>query len=92
MTIKIYDYNDKAYEYELPEEFDVLHVIVVTGDEVVSVLKDSRVVARFDPQAGNRLMSYFDMDYYVEPSELEAWATRGGSYDCGWQVMDCKED
>ena len=92
MKIKILNYNNDAYEFEIDETtLDHIEVEIITGDELITIhYKDgghSRThdAARYSEDF--RFQNYYDGWYEIYPDEIEEWMQRIDSYE--W--LDKKE-
>lgn len=74
MKIKIYDYDDKAKEIEIPDDKQIesINVRIYSGDETgfINFTDDTSII--FDA-SNNRCMSFDDGCYIVEGDDIEAW-------------------
>lgn len=77
VEIKALDYKDQVAETELVEidDYSVIFVEVVTGDEIVRVFNaktgDTTYIS-----AGGRSADYYDGEYVVPADKVEEWCKR----------------
>lgn len=73
MVIKVYDYDDRPLEIELPDkEIDFIHVTVLSGDETGYVVFTDKTRVEFDA-SDCRLMGYYDGSYLVTGDDIDKW-------------------
>lgn len=94
MEINIMDYNGKKRTIELGpiEDIAVAFIKVLSGDEVLTVVKKDGTYEEYD-SSSCRMMDYFDDEYTVirngEFLMKPGWLDRTDSYWCEW---DDEED
>ena len=97
MEINAFDFCGNESTHVIPDEFDYLHVAVVSGDEVINVIKVGKnklpnLVACIDGlQDGSRCEGHLEGQYYVVKSDIERWKTRK-SQDDGYRFAIKEED
>ena len=74
MKIKIYDYDDKVKEIEIPDDKQIesINVRIYSGDETgfINFTDDTSII--FDA-SDNRCMSFDDGFYIVEGDDIQKW-------------------
>lgn len=79
--LKALDFTDDETMFAV-DDFDVIEVEVVTGDEIIYIYKDLQRMFVIDGGAGTgRLADFFDGRYRVTKDELEKWNQRQTSYE-----------
>lgn len=75
------DYDDRKVPTGCNAE-DVLmvSVTVLSGDELLMIVKKDGSIVQVDPCPGGRLINYFDYQYIVNKDELPKWMERKTSY------------
>lgn len=74
MKMKIYDYDDKVKEVEIPDDKHIKYIVVniVSGDETGYVTFDEDGFVAFDASS-NRIMVFDDGGYIVEGDNIQKW-------------------
>ena len=77
LRIKIYDYEDEIVEVEIPvqsiEEIVLVHVRIISGDEVGCIKLKSGKVINFDA-CKTRIFNSYDGDYVLHTFEqIKNW-------------------
>ena len=84
-TVKCMNYASELFDTGIRfDDVDQLFVVVMTGDEIISVMLNDGTVKKFDSEVlGNNLRSidYWDNQYVVSKPELEIWSKRKTTYD-----------
>ena len=62
-------------------DFDMLLVMVVSGDELIVVCKDGRCTFEIDAGKDSRLVNYYDGSYTVRKDQINEWMKREDSYE-----------
>ena len=74
MKVKIYDYDDKVKEVEIPDDKHIKYIVVniVSGDETGYVTFDEDEFADFDA-SNSRVRAFDDGGYIVEGDNIQKW-------------------
>lgn len=73
MTIKVYDYDNKAKEINLPDKKIIsIYVHILSGDETGMIVFEDGDVITFDA-SDFRLVGYDDGSYVVNGDKIEEW-------------------
>lgn len=74
MKVKIYDYDDKVKEVEIPDDKHIKYIVVniVSGDETGHVTLDEDEFVDFDA-SNNRVRAFDDGGYIVEGDNIQKW-------------------
>ena len=88
VEIKALDYRNQVAETAEVDidDHSVISVRVVTGDEIVSVF-NSKTGDTTCISAGGRLADFYDGEYTVAISDVEAWNQRTNVYDYMYDAM-----
>lgn len=81
MKIKIINFEKKKKEIDIPDDFDWIMVLVISGDEIVSVWKDDKRITDFFDSSNDRYINYFDETYCVAKEDIQKWSNRKDSHD-----------
>lgn len=75
------DYDDRKVPTGCNAE-DVLmvSVTVLSGDELLMIVKKDGSIVQVDSCPGGRMVDYFDCQYLVSESQLPQWMERKTSY------------
>lgn len=90
MKIKILTHTKGFQEADIPDDFALLRVTLMTGDEIIEVYRhdprwgDPYLYETLDPGKDNRTRDFLDATYIVSPDNIEKWNTRKDSYHI-WQ-------
>ena len=68
----------------------MVSVTVVSGDELLTIVKKGGDIVQVDSCPGGRFLNYFDCQYLVGKHELPQWMERKTSYD--WSKPEDMED
>ncbi len=83
-TLKIMNYDNVECDTGVDlEKVNSLYVVVVSGDEIVTVVKTDGMQKTFDSAelSGNgRVLDFFDGEYGVHKDDLAEWVERDDSY------------
>lgn len=83
MNIRIYDFNNREKEVEVPvrsiDEIEMILVDVVTGDEIITVYSVQGDIYHFD-SSNDRTIDYFDCSYIVKRNDVKRWIDFNPSY------------
>ena len=83
MIINIVDYSGERKQINVGdfELIDSIHVEVITGDEVVTVLYKDNTFEEYD-SSEYRITDYYDGEYDVKAKDIKKWSNLSGdSYD-----------
>lgn len=74
MKMKIYDYDDKVKEVDIPDDKHIKYIVVniVSGDETGYVTFDEDEFVDFDA-SNNRIRVFDDGGYIVEEDNIQKW-------------------
>lgn len=74
MKMKIYDYDDKVKEVDIPDDKHIKYIVVniVSGDETGYVTFDEDEFVDFDA-GNNRVRVFDDGGYIVEGDNIQKW-------------------
>ena len=73
MLMRIYDYKNRPKDINLPDkEIHMINVIVVTGDEIVTVRFSDGSLEKHD-SSDRRITDYFDGAYDVTGDKIKDW-------------------
>ena len=88
-TVKCMNYKDETFDTGVKfDDVDRLFISVITGDEIITVLFKDGSEMEFDSAImgdNSRLFDYFDEQYIVSKTELDAWSKRKNTYDMEWR-------
>lgn len=97
MKLKLMDYSDKLFEYEIGDlnTIDSIQIDVISGDEVGDVIYKDGSYKIFDTANSDRLEDFFDGSYVVYDinddinllNDLE-WVNRKTSYSFLWNINE----
>ena len=76
MKIRVINYGNKSKEVEIPDETRGINVRVISGDEVITVIGDGRILDRIDAadEFGKpRIVGYPDGEYDVLVDNKDDW-------------------
>ena len=76
MKIKIYDYDNRATEVDIPDDKVIggIFVCVLSGDETGTIIFTDGTTMDFDALSnGFRLHSFFDGSYVVAGKNIQKW-------------------
>lgn len=76
MEIKVFNWQHEYKLVEIPEDWDHIHVLVLSGDEIVTV--DGMFAA---DASDCRAVDFYDGQYEVTRDEFEKWNSRKCAYD-----------
>ena len=88
MKIKLLDYSNKSFEYDIGELSDIIQINleIISGDEILHVVYKDNSTAVFDP-APDRILDFYDGGYtlYDKVAGLNKlndknWLNREDSY------------
>ena len=92
MKIKVINYEHKSKEVEIPDETRGINVCVISGDEVITVIGDGRILDRIDAaeEFGKpRIVGYPDGEYDVLVDDKEDWDKWMNRPDDSYYYMWC---
>lgn len=74
MKVKIYDYDDKVREVEIPDDKHIkaIYVTIWSGDETGFMLFAEGGCVDFDA-SDSRYASYYDGQYIVDGDNIQKW-------------------
>jgi hypothetical protein len=74
MKMRIYDYDDKIKEVEIPDDKHIkaIHVTIWSGDETGFMVFTEGGYVDFDA-SDNRYASYYDGQYIVDGDNIQKW-------------------
>ena len=74
MKMKIYDYDDKVKEVEIPNDkhIEAIYVTIWSGDETGFMMFAEGGYIDFDA-SDNRYASYYDGQYIVDGDNIQKW-------------------
>lgn len=90
MHMRIYDYKNRAKNINLPDkEIHMISVIVLTGDEIVTVRFSDGSFEKHD-SSGCRNTDYFDGSYDVTGDRIKDWMNYkpSGKRSCSYERMN----
>lgn len=79
ITFKLYDYANVLHEFvddtRNEEDIDFLDIVVMSGDEIITIFWKNGDISFYDAGAGTRAaIGYLDYTYIVEsPEEIHRW-------------------
>lgn len=83
-TLKILNYNHVECDTGINiDDINSLYVVVVTGDEIVTAIKNDGTQETFDSAELSddcRAHDYFDGEYAVNKEDIAEWSEREDSY------------
>lgn len=72
--MKVYDYDNKSIEIELPDKpIARIHVVILSGDETGTITFADGSKIDFDASHKIRYMSFFGGEYDVEGDMIPRW-------------------
>lgn len=72
------------------EDVLMVSVTVVSGDELLTIVKKDGTITQVDSCPGGRFLNYFDYQYIVSKDELPQWMERKTSYS--WDETEGADD
>ena len=73
MITTIYDYSDNAVKIEVSDKkIACINVLVLSGDEVISVVFEDGTMENFDASTA-RCMNFYDGFYTVTGENIQKW-------------------
>ena len=76
MKIKVFDYKKDYKLVDIPDDWEFIHVTVLSGDEVISVDNSFASDGSVD-----RMMDFFDGEYTVTREDFDKWDARTSAYN-----------
>lgn len=74
MQVTIYDFNDDPVVVDIPDDWKLIIVRIISGDEVIDVVTEEDVYT-YD-SSGYRTMDFYDNQYVVTHDEFDEWCKR----------------
>lgn len=79
MQVTLYDFNDDPTVVDIPDDWKLIIVRIISGDEVIDVVTEDKVYT-YD-SSSTRIMDFYDEQYVITPNEFAKWCERTSS-DC----------
>lgn len=92
----IYDWNNEPHHClaaASPSQIVSVDVVILSGDEIVSILDTKGNLCEFDAGAGARTHDFFDLQYSLKsPQDITKWMNWEPSEDCDDVFSYCRAD
>lgn len=73
MTFKITDFENNKKEIVTNKTINNIHVVILSGDEIITINYDDGTYEEIDACNIGRIMSYYDGQYTVPKHLLQQW-------------------
>ena len=78
--IKVLDFQNQPTFFDIVKEWDLIHVLVLTGDEIATIHYTDGTEERID-SSNCRLMDFYDGEYDIDDNtDLCKWMKRTNVY------------
>lgn len=77
--IKVLNFQNQPTFFDIVKEWDLIHVLILSGDEIVTIYYTDGTEERID-SSNCRLMDFYDGEYDIDHTDLCNWMKRTETY------------